>query len=84
MKRLVEEIELAVIEELQKRVNEFSTKLIDGTVDADSFITMGEIENDWGYLRKATDKAYAEMVSQIISAIDEREIIRKKKENTES
>ena len=82
IKKIIEEIEHAAIEKITKKVNEFGNKIKNGTSNADNFITMNDIENNWQQLKNETEKTYAEMVKQMIDAIDEREIVRKKKENT--
>lgn len=84
MKQTMEEIEIAAIEELARQVSKFGKKLRDGTTDPDEFITMNDIENNWQGLRKATENVYEEMVSEMIAAVNERGVVRKKKENTES
>jgi len=83
IKQTIEEIELAAIEEIAKQVSVFGEKLDTGTEDEDNFITMNDIESNWQGLRNATDNVYAGMVSRMITAVNERGIVRKKKENTE-
>ena len=84
IKPKIEEIELEAISKLTKQVSEFGNRIIDGTTSSDNFMTMNDIEYNWKNLRNETEKVYTEMVSQIIAAVDERDIIRKKKESTET
>ena len=70
MKQRIEEIELAALEEIAKRVSEFSDKIKNGTANADDFITMNEIEQNWRSLRRATENVYTEMVSEMIAAVN--------------
>jgi hypothetical protein len=37
----------------------------------------------WGHLRQSTNNIYTDMVQELLREIDERDLIRKKKENTE-
>ena len=83
MEQTIEEIERKAIMEISKQVNKFGTKIRNGTTDTDEFISMDEIENDWKQLKNATEETYTNMVSKMISAIDERGIVRKKKWSTD-
>jgi len=80
----IDEIEIAAIAEISKRVNEFGNKIRKGTANPEGFMSMNDIENNWLQLKNATDKVYADMVSQMITSIDERDIVCKKKESTEN
>ena len=81
IKRTIEEIERSALESIAEQVVNFGNKFTEGTSDSNNFMSMDEIENNCDKLRKATDTVYSEMVGQMIEAIDEREIVRKKKEN---
>jgi hypothetical protein len=70
------------IEELERLLREFKEKFEAGTSDADNFLTMHEIERMWGELRGNTDYIYSDMLSELMSKVDESELIRKKKEST--
>jgi len=84
MKITIEEIEQTISTELSKLVKQFGDIMKNGTNDTDNFITINEIEKHWGDLRQATDKIYTDMVSQMLSTIDEREIVKKKEMSIES
>jgi hypothetical protein len=74
----------AKISEIERLVNEFKEKIEAGTASSDEFITMSEIERLWGELRNNTNNIYSDMVQELMSSFDERDLIRKKKENTET
>jgi transcriptional regulator with AAA-type ATPase domain len=74
------EVRLAEIEYL---IKDFRQTFKERTSTAENFITMTEIETMWGNLRQITNNIYAEMVQELLSEVDERDLIRKKKENTE-
>ena len=68
--------------EIERLINDFEEKFKAGTSDVDNFITMHEIEKLWGELRNSTQNIYSDMVRELMSKVDERDLIRKKKENT--
>jgi hypothetical protein len=71
------------ISEIERLVSEFEEKFRAGTLKAESFITMSEIERMWSELRNKTDNIYSDMLRELLSSVDEGELIREKKENTE-
>jgi len=68
--------------EIERLVNEFQEKFQAGTSKAESFITMTEIERMWSELRNKTDNIYSDMLCDLLSSVDEGELIRGKKQNT--
>lgn len=72
------------IDELIQMVEEFRQKIKAGTKDPENFLTITDIERLWSELRKATNNIYAKMLTEVLSEIDETELIRKKKQNTEA
>ena len=68
--------------EIGRLVDSFEEKFKAGTSDADNFITIHEIEKLWGELRNNTQNIYSDMLCELMSNVDERDLIRKKKENT--
>ena len=68
--------------ELVRLVDNFKEKLQMGTSDADSFLTISEIEQLWSELRGNTSELYSDMVHELLSSADESDLIRKKKRNT--
>ena len=68
--------------EIERLISEFKEKFETGTIDADNFITMNEIERLWGELRMNTDNIYSCVVQEFMGSVDESSLIRKKKEST--
>jgi len=67
--------------EIERLIDTFREKFKAKTSDADNFITIHEIERMWGELQQNTLNIYSDMVRELMSEIDERDLIRKKKEN---
>jgi molecular chaperone GrpE (heat shock protein) len=70
------------IEDLERLLKDFKEKFEAGTSDVENFLTMHEIERMWSELRGNTDYIYSDMLSELMSNVDERELIRKKKGST--
>ena len=70
-------------DELMRMMEEFREKIITGTSNPENFLTISEIERLWSELRGETSLLYSDMLSELLAGIDESEIIRKKKRNTE-
>lgn len=70
------------IRELSRIVKEFEEKIQNGTEDPDRFLTLTEIEDLWGKLIGNTNVLYSDMLQSLIQNIDERGLIRQKKENS--
>ncbi len=70
------------IGELSRIVKEFEEKIQNGTEDPDRFLTLTEIEELWGKLIGDTNVLYSDMLQSLIQNIDERELVRQKKENS--
>ena len=70
-------------EELLRILEEFRQKIITGTSNPDNFLTISDIEGLWSKLRGDTSHIYSDMLSGLLSDIDETEVIRKKKLNIE-
>jgi hypothetical protein len=69
--------------EIERLIEEFKERFEEGTSNADNFMTMNEIERLWGELRGNTDNVYSDMVQDLMRSVDEGDLIRKKKGNTE-
>lgn len=69
-------------DELLKLLDDFRQNIIDGTANADEFMSITDIENLWSKLRGDTSLLYSDALSDILSDVDESELIRKKKPNT--
>ena len=70
------------VRELSRLVKEFEEKIQNGTMDPDRFLTLSEIEELWGKLIGDTNVLYSDMLQQLIRNVDEKDLIRQKKENT--
>jgi hypothetical protein len=66
-------------DELSRLVDDFKGKFNEGTKHSESFLTMSEIERMWGELRHHTCEIYSDMIMDAMSAIDEGDLIHKKK-----
>ena len=77
-------IDDATILEAARMIKEFKEEFSAKTRDSENFITIKELENLWSELRKNTDVMYSDMIHKLISEIDERDMVSKKKENTPS
>ena len=73
----------ARLSEIERLVNEFQEKFHAGTSQAEDFITMTEIERMWSELRSKTDNIYSDMLCELLSTVDEGELIRLKKRSTD-
>jgi len=69
-------------EEIIRMVDEFRQKIKTGTSKSENFLTITDIERLWTELRGETSHLYSDMLTELLSNIDESEIIRKKKLNT--
>jgi hypothetical protein len=72
----------ARIVELERIIEDFKQKFKAGTNDAESFMTMTEIEILWGELQDKTNKLYSDMLMDMMRDVNEADLIRKKKVNT--
>jgi hypothetical protein len=70
------------VEKLTHLVDEFREKIRAGTKSADNFLTMSEIERLWSELKGNTSIIYSDILQELLSSVDESDLIRKKKLNT--
>jgi len=79
-----EEISMSDLQkaELERLIDDFREKFKERTADPNNFITIHEIERMWGELLGNTQNIYSDMIRELISSQDEKELIRQKKENT--
>jgi hypothetical protein len=70
------------IAEISRLICEFKDKIDIGTSDTENFMTFHEMERLWSELRLNSDKIYSDMVCEMLDNVDEKDIVRKKKENT--
>ena len=69
------------IVEIEQLIQEFKRRFKVGTSDADNFMTITEIELLWGELQNKTNKIQSDILRELMSEVDESDLIRKKKEN---
>jgi hypothetical protein len=72
------------IAEIERLVREFKEKFEAGISDPDKFISINEIERLWGELSGNTNSIYSDIIQTLMSSASETEMIRKKKESTET
>ena len=70
-------------EELLKILEDFRQRIVEGTTSTEEFLSITDIENLWTKLRGETSLLYSDALSEILTDVDESELIRKKKPNTE-
>ena len=80
MKKDVREIEQTAISGIALLIGEFSELFAARTHSIDSG-ALDAIEIDWANLHRNTEKVYQQMVSELADAVDERDMIAKKKLN---
>ena len=68
--------------EIARLLDEFRESFKERTADPSNFITIHEIEKMWGELLGNTQNIYSEMIRELISTQDEKELIQQKKGNT--
>lgn len=69
------------IAELERIIKEFKEQFESGTSDSDHFISLNEIEKLWGNLNSQTEHLYSDMIREFMCKVNEKDIVRKKKEN---
>ena len=78
MKKSVQEIEQTAIAGIALLIGEFS-ELYAARMAVSNTGVLDAIEADWMDLQKKTEKIYQQMVSELTDAVDESEMIAKKK-----
>jgi len=68
--------------EIERLINEFKEKFRNRTSNESDFITINEIESMWSELQNNTHNIYSDMVRELMSSVNEKELIRKKKGST--
>ena len=68
--------------ELTRIVKEFEEKIQNSAENPDRFLTLSEVEELWGKLIGETNVIYSDMLHDLIQNISEKELIRRKKENS--
>ena len=70
--------------EIERLIQEFKEKFVAGTSDADNFMTISQIELIWSELQNRTHNIYSDMIRKMMSEVNESELIRKKKDISNS
>jgi len=71
------------IAEIERIIQDFKEKFAAGTLDADNFMNISDIEVLWSDLQNKTNNIYSDMIRKLMSDVDESALISKKKENIE-
>jgi hypothetical protein len=82
MEHKIKNTEEATILEITRLIKEFQEIFKDKTRQTERFLTINDLEILWSELRNNTVVLYSDMIRQIMNTIDERDLERKKKENT--
>jgi len=82
MERVVCDPHDARVVEIERLMMEFKEKFRSGTSSSDDFMSLSELEKLWGELQDKTNNIYSDMIRELMSGVDERDLIRKKKEST--
>jgi hypothetical protein len=69
----------STILEITRLIKEFKNTFKTKTSDTDKFLTINELENQWTELKNNTEVLYSDMIRELISEVDERDMVRKKK-----
>ncbi len=69
--------------EISHQIDKFIADLQNGTSNPDDFITITQLEEKLSLLRSSTTKTYSDIVSSYLDSLDETELIKRKKGNTE-
>jgi len=75
------EVEIA---EITRLIDEYRAKISNGTSSSDNFMSITDMEEALGTLRNGTNNIYTDLQSKLISQIDQNELVRKKKQATDS
>lgn len=67
--------------EINHKIDKFRADLDAGTSDADNFISLSEIEQRWSKLKNETSKTYSDIIATYLCNLDEKAVIKAKKEN---
>jgi hypothetical protein len=74
--------ELANIEiaEIERLIQNFKEKFVEGTSDTDDFMTISQIELLWSELHNGTNNIYSDMIRKMMNEVNESDLISKKKD----
>jgi len=66
------------ITEITRLIDEYRSKITDGTSSADEFMSITDMEKALGTLRNETNNIFTDIQSKLINQIDQAELLRKK------
>jgi hypothetical protein len=69
--------------EVTRLIKEFRNTFKAKTSDIEKFLTINELESQWTELKNSTEVLYSDMIRELMAEVDEREMVSKKKENTQ-
>jgi hypothetical protein len=75
------EVEIA---EIVRLIEEYQAKISNGTSTSDNFMSIIDMEEALGTLRSGTNNIYTDLQSKLVNQIDQNELVRKKKQTTDS
>jgi hypothetical protein len=84
MEELNHEAITSELSEIEHLIREFKEKFAAGTASADDFMTISQLEIMWSELQNRTNNIYSDMIRKMMSEVDESDLIRKKKDSTDS
>ena len=67
---------------VSEEIETFCKEIKSGTTDSDNLMTIFELEELWGKHRKNTSQIYSETLSEMLSSINQKDLIKSKKANT--
>jgi len=70
--------------EIERLIRNFKEQFASVTSRTDDFMTISQLEMMWGELQYRTNNIYSDMIRKLMSEVDEKDLIRKKKESTNS
>ena len=68
--------------EILRLIRDFKADFKVRTSDSERFMSINELENQWTELKNSTEVLYSDMIRQLITEVDERDMVKKKKEST--
>jgi hypothetical protein len=72
------------IDDITKQINILADTIRDGIETPERTMTITDLERYWTNTRKSTDGIVSDMVGRLLETVNERELVRKKKENTQN
>lgn len=80
----IKKITISAQNEVNQFINDFVDKLNNGTFDPQNFMLFTEMEKQYADLTNHTSQTYSNLFSKYLSQFDEKDLIKLKKENTQT